>query len=287
MSYDARVFNVMIASPSDVASERSIVREVIYDWNAVHSERENIVLFPVGWESHASPEMGDRAQAIINRQTLDKCDLLVGIFGVRIGTDTGKYASGTIEEIEKHIALGKPAMVYFSKQLGDSDAFDRHQYAKLEELKKDYESRGLYEVYDGDADFKDKFYRQLEIKVNEHRIFQFQREGIISGLEMEELGDDIPQLSDEAKILLKEASQDSRGYIVNEIRNENAIRSGDNRFSDTNIIPDQSPRVLARWRAALKELKEADLLEDIGNRGKDFQITDRGYKVADTIEWTT
>ena len=180
MSYDARVFNVMIASPSDVASERSIVREVIYDWNAVHSERANIVLLPVGWESHSSPEMGDRAQAIINRQTLDKCDLLVGIFGTRIGTDTGEYPSGTIEEIEKHIALGKPAMVYFSNQLGDSDTFDRDQYAKLEELRKDYESRGLYEIYDGNADFKEKFYRQLQITVNEHEIFRFRVEGINS-----------------------------------------------------------------------------------------------------------
>ena len=64
-------------------------------------------------------------------------------------------------------------MVYFSKQLGDSDTFDRDQYAKLEELKKSYENRGLYEVYDGNADFKDKFSRQLQIKVNEHEIFQF------------------------------------------------------------------------------------------------------------------
>ena len=104
MGYNARVFNVMIASPSDVASERSIVREVIYEWNAIHSEKENIVLLPVGWESHSSPEMG-RPQEIINRQTVDKCDLLVGIFGTRIGTDTGEYDSGTIEEIERHIAL--------------------------------------------------------------------------------------------------------------------------------------------------------------------------------------
>ena len=285
MSYNARVFNVMIASPSDVTSEREIVREVLYDWNAVHSERENIVLLPVGWESHSSPEMGGRPQAIINELTVDKCDLLVGIFGTRIGTDTGEYSSGTVEEIEGHIALGKPAMLYFSKQLGDSAAFDGDQYAKLEELRKDYERRGLYEIYDSDADFKDKFYRQLEIKVNGHRIFQFQREEINSGLGLEESESNIPQLSDEAKILLKEASQDSRGYIVNEIRDENAIRSGDNRFSDTNIVPDQNPRVLARWRAALKELKEADLLEDMN--GRYFQITDHGYTVADTIEGTT
>ena len=163
MSYDARVFNVMIASPSDVASERSVVREVIYDWNAVHSERENIVLLPVGWESHSSPEMGDRAQAIINEQTVDKCDLLVGIFGTRIGTDTGEYPSGTIEEIETHIDSGKPAMLYFSNQLGDSDNFEAKQYTELMKWQKYYKSRGLCESYHSDSDFKEKFSRQLQI----------------------------------------------------------------------------------------------------------------------------
>lgn len=48
MSYEAKVFNVMIASPGDVASERTIIRDVIYEWNAVHSKSRNIVLLPVG-----------------------------------------------------------------------------------------------------------------------------------------------------------------------------------------------------------------------------------------------
>ena len=283
MSYDARVFNVMIASPSDVASERSIVKEVIYDWNAIHSERENIVLLPVESESHLSPEMG-RPQEIINRQTVDKCDLLVGIFGSRIGTDTGEYDSGTIEEIERHNALGKPMMIYYSKELGDSDNFDKDQYAKLEALRQDYESRGLYEIYDGDADFKEKFYRQLEIKVNEHEIFQFRDEGINSGIGREESESNIPQLSDIAKILLKEVSQDSQGYIRYFFsRGETLILIDDGK----NIIPDQNPRIAAQWRAALKELKDAELLEDEGNRGEVFVITPRGYKVTDTIEETT
>ena len=286
MSYDARVFNVMIASPSDVASEREIVREVIYEWNAVHSEDRNIVLLPVGWESHSSPEMGARPQEIINEQTVDRCDLLVGIFGTRIGTDTGEYSSGTVEEIEGHIALGKPVMLYFSKQLGDSDAFDRDQYAKLEELRKHYESRGLYEIYDDNTDFKDKFSRQLQIKVNEHEIFRFRNERINSDLGREESESNIPQLSDEAKALLKEASQDSYGYILyGSGVNGTMIQRGEDRFNDTNIIPDQNPRVLARWRAGLKELKDAALLEDEG--GRRFLITHRGYEVADMIEVTT
>ena len=313
MSYDARVFNVMIASPSDVASERSIVREVIYDWNAVHSERESIVLLPVGWESHTSPEMGDRAQAIINEQTVDKCDLLVGIFGTRLGTDTGKYPSGTIEEIEDHIKSGKPAMVYFSNQLGDSGNFEAEQYTELMKWKEYYRSRGLCESYDSDSDFKEKFSRQLQIKVNQHEIFQFRGEEIDSGLRLEQSESHIPQLSNEAKVLLKEASQDSYGYIVFEVTAyETAIRRSDSGFNGKNLISDQKSRVVARWRAALKELTTGNLLENtpmpesttdqiipfqimpfqsspfqiMPFQSSLFQITHRGYEVIDVLEMT-
>ena len=285
MSYDARVFNVMIASPSDVASERAIVRDVIYDWNAVHSERENIVLLPVGWESHSSPEMG-RPQEIINRQAVDKCDLLVGIFGTRLGTDTGEYDSGTIEEIERGHALGKPVMIYYSKKLEDPDTFDSDQYTKLNEWKKKNESRWLYETYNDDADFKDKFYRQLEIKVNEHEIFQSRGEEINASFEIEELDRNIPQLSDIAQIILKEVSQSSQGYtyVDWDLALMRVIGDGANR---KDLIPDENPRVVAQWRAALKELKDAELLEDEGNRGEVFTITHRGYAVADMIEVAT
>ena len=304
MSYDARVFNVMIAFPNDVKSERTIVREVIYEWNAVHSAKENIVLLPVGWESHSSPEMG-RPQEIINRQAVDKCDLLVGIFGTRLGTDTGEYDSGTIEEIERGHALGKPVMIYYSKKLEDPDTFDSDQYTKLNEWKKKNESRWLYETYNDDADFKDKFYRQLEIKVNEHEIFRFRVEGIDSGLGIDESESNIPQLSDEAKVLLKEASQDRYGYISYHVTSDEiVIRLGgdgiineDGTINDKNLIPDQNPRVVAQWKAALKELTTMDLLEnaDRGNTSLqirrlqtiEFLITHRGYRVADMIEVTT
>ena len=116
MSYRAQAFNVMIASPGDVSSERSIIRESIYEWNVVHSQSRNIALLPVGWDSHSSPEMGKDPQEIINKQVLEKCDLLVGVFWTRIGTPTKEHPSGTVEEIEKHIKSGKPAMLYFSDQ---------------------------------------------------------------------------------------------------------------------------------------------------------------------------
>lgn len=58
----------MIASPGDIVSERSIIRDAVYEWNAVHSKSRNIVLPPIGWESHLSPEMGGSPQEIINKQ---------------------------------------------------------------------------------------------------------------------------------------------------------------------------------------------------------------------------
>lgn len=294
MSYDARVFNVMIASPSDVASERLIASEVIYEWNAVHSEEKSMVLLPVKWESHTSPEIGDRAQAIINEQTVDRCDLLVGIFGTRLGTDTGEYPSGTIEEAETLIDLGKPVMLYFSNQLGDSGNFEAEQYTKLMQWKEHYKKRGLCESYDDDADFKDKFSRQLQLKVNQHGIFQFRGKGINTNLGREESESTLLQLSDEAKVLLKGVSQDNYGYISFEVSGyETVIRTSDSGVHGKNLIPDQHPRVVAQWKAALEELATAGLLDNTIDRKDgilrttEFQITHRGYEVADMIEVTT
>jgi hypothetical protein len=168
VSYTAKVFNVMIASPGDVASERAIIRDVIYEWNAVNSSARNIVLMPIGWESHSSPEMGASPQAIINNQILDKCDLLVGVFWTRLGTPTKEHPSGTVEEIEKHIQSDKLAMLYFSGQPVVMESVDLDQYKELQKFKESCQSRGLYESYDSHSDFKDKFYRHLQIKVNQH-----------------------------------------------------------------------------------------------------------------------
>ena len=108
MSYQATVYTVMIASPSDVPQERIVIREVLAEWNAVHSANKGAVLLPVSWESHAAPDTGARPQEIINRQLLDDCDLLVAVFWTRLGSPTGKASSGTVEEIEEHVAKENP-----------------------------------------------------------------------------------------------------------------------------------------------------------------------------------
>ncbi len=279
MSYEAKVFNVMIASPGDVGSERSIIRDVIYEWNAVHSKLRNIVLLPVGWESHSSPEMGATPQEIINNQILDKCDFLVGVFWTRIGTPTTEYASGTVEEIEKHIETNKPTMLYFSSQPVVMDTVDPEQFSELSKFKKSCQSRGLYEYFDSQSDFKEKFYRHLQLKVNEHSLFQIGTNDFVSS-EVIESNTALPKLSNEARILLKEASQDRDGTIMS----LSYIGADDVQTNGKNLVSTQEPREVARWKSAIQELEAEYLIEDRGHKGEVFRITNLGYQIADMIE---
>lgn len=278
MSYNATVFNVMIASPGDVASERSIVRDVVYEWNAVHSKSRNIVLLPIGWESHSSPEMGATPQDIINTQVLDKCDLLVGVFWTRIGTQTTEYASGTVEEIEKHIQSGKPAMLYFSSQPVVMDSVDIEQIQELKKFKESCQHRGLYESYDSHADFKEKLYRHLQLKLNDHPLFKdIAPESIVAPVESTI---QLPKLTNEARILLKEASLDPHGTIIH----ARYIGGTDIQTNGKNLIGSKDRREVARWESAIKELVNKDLLVARGHKGEIFEVSNLGYQLADMIE---
>lgn len=280
MSYDAKVFNVMIASPSDVPSERNIVREVVYEWNAVHSQSRKIALLPVGWETHSTPEMGGRAQAILNDQILEKCDLLVGIFWTRIGTETGEFVSGTVEEIEKHVASDKPAMLYFYGQPVEEGSVDKEQYSKLKEFRESCQKRGLYATYDSHADFKEKFYHHLQIKLNTHKIFEV--EGGATGKKQEIVKSEtkIPNLSNEAKLLLKEASMDTHGTILH-VR---YLGGTDIQTNGKNLITKLDRRHVAKWEDALQELLTAKLVVARGHKGEIYEVSNEGYKIADMIE---
>ena len=121
--------------------------------NVVNSERESVVLLPVGWETHAAPALGERPQALINKQVLKTCDLLVAIFWTRLGTSTGAAESGTVEEIREHLAAGKPAMVYFSTIPAEPASIDRDQYNNLSIFRESIQQFGIVEEYESNLRF--------------------------------------------------------------------------------------------------------------------------------------
>ena len=135
MSFKSNTYRVLIASPSDLPEEREAATEAVNEWNAQHATAESVVLLPVKWETHATPRAGIRPQEALNRQLVQGCDILVGMFWTKLGTDTGVAESGTVEEIAQFVAAGKPAILYFSKRPIDPDKIDARQHQRLRKFK--------------------------------------------------------------------------------------------------------------------------------------------------------
>lgn len=279
MSFTASVLKVMIASPGDVPQERHLIREVIHEWNAVHAEDRKTVLQPVGWESHASPQMGDRPQAIINKQVLQGCDILVAAFWTRLGSPTGNSPSGTVEEIEEHIATGKAALIYFSSAPVRLESVDPTQYEALAKFKRACFERGLVEQYDDLSDFRMKFARHMSQTVIRLR----------GNDTSADTADAVPPqtaeptLSKEAIELLASAARSNDGLVMQINSLEGLHIQADGR----NHVQAGNPRSEARWRAALKELLDAGLVEDRLGVGELFNTTEAGYKAAATMALPT
>lgn len=277
MAFQATVVQVMIASPSDVPSERSTIRSVLGEWNDLNAERERIVLLPVAWESHAVPQMGARAQDIINRDVLARCDLLVAAFWTRLGSPTGESPSGTVEEIRKHIADGKLAMVYFSEAPVRMDSVDDAQYKALREFRKECEGSGLIETYETVPELRDKLLRHLTKLV----IGRFAPESVTeAGAKWGHASQPRTiSLSLEAKILLKLASQDPSAEIE-------YLKVGGGPYIQTRGRPINkvnNPRSRAIWEGALRQLVESGLVEDRSGKGEIFGLTSAGFEMADTL----
>lgn len=166
MRHTAVVLNVLIASPSDVSEEQDVVEKATHDWNASHFSSAGILLNSVRWESHAYPASGDRPQAIINKQIVESGDILIAIFGYKLGTPTGVAQSGTIEEIEEFRKAGKYVALYFSTADVPRTA-DRAQLEALESYKRDRQKDTLYFEFDDASSLRDHLSRHLTQIVHE------------------------------------------------------------------------------------------------------------------------
>ncbi|MFT3784746.1 MAG: hypothetical protein QM770_01090 [Tepidisphaeraceae bacterium] len=135
MPFQSTGLRVLIASPSDLKEERDTVERAIHDWNRLHAEAEGVTLHPVRWETDAMPETGVRPQGAIDEQLVDPCDLLIGLFWTKLGTSTGVAESGTVEEIDRVVAAGKPAMLYFSDRPAEPSSINVEQLGRLRDFK--------------------------------------------------------------------------------------------------------------------------------------------------------
>lgn len=161
MPFDAKVYKVLIASPSDVQDERNAVTQAIHDWNDDHSEAEGISFVPIRWERHSAPELGDTPQELINKYLVDKSDILIALFWSKLGSPTGKEKSGTVEEIKKFLDAGKLAMVYFCQRAIPQDLIGQPQFRKLQAFRKQIGPLGIYHTFNETQDLNEDLNRHL------------------------------------------------------------------------------------------------------------------------------
>ncbi len=281
MPFNATALQVMIATPSDVPTERQIVRDALNEWNVLHALERGVVLLPLGWETHSAPDLGDRPQAIINKTVLKDADLLVAVFWTRLGSPTGKASSGTVEEIEEHLRLGRPAMLYFSSAPVRPDSVGNDQYTALTTFRRAMEDRGLVESYDSYAEFKDKFQRQLTLTV-------FRRWGKRDDSPTDQLPPPaVPQagggrtagLSQDAKALLIAAANDAGGTVL-QLRTMGGteVTANGQQFASRG-----EPRSEARWTAALRKLESKGFIEDRVGKKEVFAVTHAGYTATELL----
>lgn len=165
MTFQATVYRVLVVAPDDVTAERKTVQKIISSWNTKYSGRMKAVFLPVLLETQPVQESGDRPQATLNKQIIRDCDILIGVFWTRIGTETGLAESITMEEIGELQKAGKSVMIFLSSASAVPGSVDLKQFGKLMKLMDDCQKQGLVSGYNSILDFREKLSAQIVSKI--------------------------------------------------------------------------------------------------------------------------
>ncbi len=191
----------MIASPGDMAAERDATEQVIDSWNRLHSANLNSVLLASRWEYAAPVIENVDGQQILNRDLLNRSHMLVALFGERIGTQTPRALSGTVEEIDEAVARGMAVHVFFSTA-PLSRSFDPVQLRRLKEYEEQLKERGLVGYFEKPSDLSEQV---MQCLVRDVYVF---------------LGGSQSARTDPRGLLRVSAATDSIGRTVLTVRNE-------------------------------------------------------------------
>jgi hypothetical protein len=161
----------MIASPSDVQEARDVVEDAVTSWNAAHARSKGLILQPWRWETSAVPVLGGHPQTLINSQGVDDSDIVFALFGGRLGSPTPDFVSGTVEEIDRAVGLGKPVHVYFSTEPLPND-IDTAQLDALRAFKSDMQARGLLGEYSNPNQLNHEVWKAIEHDIGALRLTQ-------------------------------------------------------------------------------------------------------------------
>ncbi len=259
-------FSVKIASPGDGAMEPVIAREVIYEWNAVHSLEEKKVLIPLAGDG-------------VGQST--SCDVLIAFFCSSQASLNDPAPRDAEVEIEKQLQAGLPVLIYYSEARIDFGGMNARHELALAHYQKQYESRAIFGSFADEKEFRAKFARDLAKVIGTHA--HFKTEAVIqspaSAVKPVVAPALAKELSECARVLLSEACEDFEAYIGRS-RIGGVLKIQAN---GKQLIENNEPAAVAKWDAAFNELLSGGYIRDAGCNGQLFQISTKGFDFLKSI----
>jgi hypothetical protein len=169
-----RLVRVFGASPGDVAAEREALGRVVGKLQETLGRQLDVTIELVRWETHTWPGFGEDAQDVVNSR-IGEYDIFVGIMWKRLGTETRRAASGTVEEFtrayERWQTHRRPhLMFYFSRAKFFPDGRDEmaNLGAVLDFKQALKDKGGLLGEYEGVGDFEEQVHRDLYSEITSY-----------------------------------------------------------------------------------------------------------------------
>jgi hypothetical protein len=184
MSAISRRLRVFVASPGDVADERSRLDRLIQAMNRTGgtAERLGLSLELLRWETHVTPDAGRPQGVVFAQLSPADWDIFVGILWLRFGSETGEvdpatghpYHSGTEEEfnaafrLRQSNAIPWPKVAFYrcTRPPADMLHFDAAQYGRVQQFFEGFKAGGphpgLVQPYVEPDDFERMVREHLE-----------------------------------------------------------------------------------------------------------------------------
>lgn len=279
--FQANVYKVMVGAPSDVDSEVKVAFDVIHKWNYINALSHKLVLLPSHWSIDAYPTLSHKPQKAIDKQLVENSDMLICIFGSKIGTPTDDYISGTVEEIEEHLKDGKQVMVFFSKHI-DKSKTNADQISKLISFQNDMFNRGLCAEYNDIEHLKTLLTDKLSLSVNDNFFgFRALENSTHNLMSVEDSENSILSESDimNLKLWVESGSEDS--HSIDFMGGTSLILLGHKQINIDNA------RAKVAWNGFFERLLKLDFIEIYGYTNKQnkpkYRLKESAYNFIDSL----
>ena len=165
------IIRIFVGAPTDVNSEREIIKKVIDMMNKVYkgTEYPQFELIKVGTDVRSDFGSGLEAQDVIDSQIDEAYDLFIGILWKKFGSQTRDFDSGTQQEFENALKSKASVMFYFSNLPVSPDDIIPEQLAKIRDFKNEIKDEGLYFEYSTLDEFEELITNNLRIFAIENK----------------------------------------------------------------------------------------------------------------------